>query len=102
MNSWPKECQKNNDKQSPIDIPYKELCFNEPFEIAYKKSHILEKINTGNFVQINGMKGYTVLQGIRYNLAYFNFHQKSEHTLRGQQYDAEIHFVHLNPVDNSA
>jgi carbonic anhydrase len=38
---------------------------------------------------------YVIVEGIRYNLLEFHFHQPSEHTLNGNQAPMEVHFVHL-------
>jgi carbonic anhydrase len=38
---------------------------------------------------------YVIVQGIRYNLLQFHFHQPSEHTLNGNHLPMEVHFVHL-------
>jgi carbonic anhydrase len=38
---------------------------------------------------------YVIVEGIRYNLLQFHFHQPSEHTLNGNHSPMEVHFVHL-------
>jgi carbonic anhydrase len=38
---------------------------------------------------------YVIVEGIRYNLLEFHFHQPSEHTLNGNRSPMEVHFVHL-------
>jgi carbonic anhydrase len=38
---------------------------------------------------------YVIVEGIRYNLVEFHFHQPSEHTLNGNRSPMEVHFVHL-------
>jgi hypothetical protein len=38
---------------------------------------------------------YIIVEGIRYNLLQFHFHQPSEHTLNGNHLPMEVHFVHL-------
>ena len=34
---------------------------------------------------------------IEFNFLQFHFHSPSEHTIDGEYYDAEVHFVHQNP-----
>jgi carbonic anhydrase len=38
---------------------------------------------------------YIIVDGLRYNLLEFHFHQPSEHTLNGNHSPMEVHFVHL-------
>ena len=38
---------------------------------------------------------YVIVEGVRYNLLEFHFHQPSEHTLNGNRIPMEVHFVHL-------
>jgi carbonic anhydrase len=38
---------------------------------------------------------YVIVEGVRYNLLEFHFHQPSEHTLNGNRSPMEVHFVHL-------
>ena len=38
---------------------------------------------------------YVIVEGIRYDLLQFHFHQPSEHTLNGNHLPMEVHFVHL-------
>ena len=38
---------------------------------------------------------YVIVDGVRYNLLEFHFHQPSEHTLNGVRSPMEVHFVHL-------
>src|SRR5262249_29365312 len=38
---------------------------------------------------------YIIVDGVRYNLLEFHFHQPSEHTLNGNESPMEVHFVHL-------
>ncbi|MBK9015423.1 MAG: carbonic anhydrase family protein [Saprospiraceae bacterium] len=45
--------------------------------------------NAGSFIWLNGQKYY---------LLQFHFHAASEHTVNGEHYPVEIHFVHRNPT----
>ena len=48
-------------------------------------------------------KGTTILKKdgdeATYTFHQFHFHSPSEHTLDGEHYDAEVHFVHINEDD---
>jgi carbonic anhydrase len=55
----------------------------------------LEVTNNGHTIQVNCAPGsFIVLEGRRFNLLQFHFHHPSEHTLVGQSYPLEVHFVH--------
>ena len=43
----------------------------------------------------NRTDNYVIVEGIRYDLLQFHFHQPSEHTLNGNRIPMEVHFVHL-------
>ena len=51
-----------------------------------RRGHTIEVEPTGE----NGIE----VEGARYQLLQFHFHTPSEHTLAGQSFDMEIHFVH--------
>src|ERR1051325_366355 len=38
---------------------------------------------------------YVIVDGVKYNLLQFHFHQPAEHTLFGSRTPMEVHFVHL-------
>src|SRR5688500_17469253 len=40
---------------------------------------------------------WVTVDGVRYDLANFHFHTRSEHRLNGRQFPLEQHFVHLGP-----
>jgi carbonic anhydrase len=56
--------------------------------------------NTGHVVEVVYGAGSSIQLGESvtdiYQLIQFHFHAPSEHTLNGQQYDAEVHLVHQN------
>ena len=69
---------------------------------------------TGEQVKLpvtNGTKGKTIIvdptssnskDQNTYDFLQFHFHSPSEHTIDGKYYDAEVHFVHQNHVDNTS
>ena len=55
----------------------------------------LDILNNGHTVQVNAQSGsFMVLDGRRFDLLQFHFHHPSEHTLFGESYPMELHFVH--------
>lgn len=51
--------------------------------------------NTGRTIMAVPPKGSTVqISGAEFSLLQMHFHAPSEHTLNGQEYPAEVHFVH--------
>lgn len=46
----------------------------------------------------SGYISHVMAMGQRFNLIQFHFHSPSEHVIDGQVYEAELHFVHQNPV----
>lgn len=54
--------------------------------------------NLGHTLQVNYEPGSTMTVGdTEYQLAQFHFHTPSEHRLEGQEFPAEVHFVHRGP-----
>lgn len=81
--------------QSPIDLvadihsDLPELVF------EYTKPGNLEEINTGHAIQENVKPGnFVVFMGERFELKQFHFHSPSEHTVDGESFPMEAHFVH--------
>lgn len=87
-------------KQSPIDLRRKKSpqLFERYIPLEYPKASY-ELLNNGHTVQANSLGGsYAWLDGRKFNLLQFHFHSPSEHTVDGQSFDLEIHFVHQNEV----
>jgi carbonic anhydrase len=80
--------------QSPIDLA--ELTESDLANItfSYQPSE-LNIVNNGHTIQVNYDEGsYIEVDGLRYDLRQFHFHAPSEHLVKGQPNDAELHLVH--------
>ncbi|MEZ4959841.1 MAG: carbonic anhydrase family protein [Saprospiraceae bacterium] len=93
-------------QQSPVNIvppPVRRLSKSLRFYWKNTETHI---VNNGHTVQYNidqpsnqNDRSYISLNGQRFYLLQFHFHAASEHTVNGEHYPAEIHFVHQNPLN---
>ncbi|MEW6570213.1 MAG: carbonic anhydrase family protein [Nitrospirota bacterium] len=82
--------------QSPIDFNKTYKTDLEKIEFSYKDTP-LKIVNNGHTIQVNCEPGSTVtIDGENYELVQFHFHAPSEHTVKGQFYDMELHLVHKN------
>ncbi|MGF1694215.1 carbonic anhydrase family protein [Vibrio lamellibrachiae] len=106
-------------QQSPIDIITGSSGTYYPLQLSYS-DHSLNVVNNGHTLQMNmfdqkhknvqaadhvidiaGKKhypSYMMLGPQKYDLAQFHFHSPSEHSIDGEHYPLEIHFVHKNSV----
>ncbi|MCG6552974.1 MAG: carbonic anhydrase [Candidatus Magnetominusculus sp. LBB02] len=88
---------KTGNHQSPVDISETK---NTPKKISYKvnyKAAPLKIVNNGHTIQVNYAPGSTIsINGQSYQLLQFHFHHPSEHTVSGEEYPMEVHFVHKN------
>ncbi|TAK78362.1 MAG: carbonic anhydrase family protein [Gammaproteobacteria bacterium] len=100
--------------QSPININKSAVKAKNELQISYQAAplKIVEDgvtnltigndqvvVNTGHGTQLNFSKQNAetiTLAGNNYRLVQFHFHSPSEHTLHGQSFPLEIHFVHQN------
>lgn len=98
---WANICSEWNcdgEKQSPVNIEPNFSWFS-PIRFYLKwdssKVHIM---NNGRVVQFNYDPGsHVAIRNSRYELQQLHFHIPSEHTLEGEYYPGEVHFVHQNP-----
>lgn len=94
-------CKKGR-KQSPIDIP-SSAPVNPPdlvFDYAPSTLHI---VNVGRTIQANYNAGSElVVDGERYTLLQFHFHNPSENTVDGAATEMEMHLVHADRRLNRA
>jgi carbonic anhydrase len=100
--------------QTPIDITSRITTlapYSNRIEYHYQTTTVLlrntfgQKDEDGNLVPKkfgtikaylpNRTDNYVLVDGIRYDLLQFHFHQPSEHTLNGNHSPMEVHFVHL-------
>ncbi len=88
------EC-KAGMEQSPIDLKNaKEAGDLMPIESKYPKI-TLDVVNNGHSIVVNYKKDNKVnFNGKEFKLLQFHFHSLSEHTLNGEYFPMEIHFVH--------
>jgi carbonic anhydrase len=88
--------------QSPINISKTIPAQIDKLGFSYKDSP-LQIINNGHAIQVNYEPGSTVtIDGQTYELLQFHFHAPSEHTIKGEFSDMEMHLVHKNIKDELA
>jgi carbonic anhydrase len=89
---------KDGKAQTPIDISSKVEKSPALKGLVFQYPTIpLAIFNNGHTVQVPNPGPATVAEGQKkWNLLQFHFHAPSEHTVDGKQYDAEVHFVHVN------
>jgi carbonic anhydrase len=86
----------NGMSQSPIDIDKTIKAELDNIAFSYKETP-LKIINNGHSIQVNCEPGSSLtVDGETYELLQFHFHVPSEHTVKGQFYDMELHLVHKN------
>ena len=82
-------------EQSPIDLTDPVRAVVRDVEIRWASS-ALKVVNNGHTIQANVDPGsVSVLGGKRFDLKQFHFHHPSEHTIAGQAFPMEAHFVHV-------
>ncbi len=83
--------------QSPVNINTQDVVINESLDsiqFEYTQSPV-EIINNGHTVQFNVSGDNKVnIADKEYNLLQFHYHTKSEHTINGDYFPMEVHFVH--------
>ena len=85
---------KTGNQQSPIDLDSDQKSALEPVEIHYQDIP-LRIVNNGKTIEVdNKLENFIVLDGQKFELLQFHFHHPSEHTVKGESYPMEIHFVH--------
>lgn len=82
--------------QSPIDLTGAAGENLPDIVFSYAESP-LKILNNGHTIQVSYNEGsYITVDGAQYNLLQFHVHAASEHTIDGQHYPLEFHFVHRN------
>ncbi|MFN2169210.1 MAG: carbonic anhydrase [Anaerolineae bacterium] len=81
-------------EQSPIDIPADAIL--NPADIVFNyQPTAVNIVNNGHSIMVTADPGSSIqIHGKTYNLLQFHFHALSEHTVGGDYYDMEGHFVH--------
>ncbi len=84
-------------EQSPIDINFADAREDIPDPVLNWELGDLQIVNNGHTIQANVREGSTtVLNGKTYNLLQFHWHKPSEHTVEGDPFAMELHFVHAD------
>lgn len=84
-------------QQSPVDLRTSVAAELDQIETFWRPTR-LDILNNGHTVQVNPEPGsFMVLDGRRFDLLQFHFHHPSEHTLYGERFPMEVHFVHKAP-----
>ncbi len=92
-------------KQSPIDIQTGLIITTDSLQAPVFKygATPVYIINNGHTVQFNVEGEHNVnLNGKEYKLLQFHFHAPSEHTINGQHFPLEVHFVHKHSDNDLA
>lgn len=90
--NWPFEGGK---RQSPIDLHFaqaKKMSSAADLQLAYSQVASYAK-DTGRGIEV-GSSGQAMINQRPFSLQQFHFHAPSEHLLDGQDFPAEVHFVH--------
>lgn len=81
-------------QQSPVDLSGGVIAQAGALQAAWKPMALKAK-DTGHGVQVDADRGSSLRVGDHaYNMLQFHVHTPSEHTLDGQRFPMEIHFVH--------
>lgn len=105
---WPLLCEGwdcGGHRQSPVNIiPPPTRTYAKMLNFYWKDTDV-HIVNNGHTIQYNVDQpsnpndgSYISLNGQRYYLLQFHFHAESEHTVDGEHYPVEIHFVHRHPA----
>jgi len=91
-------------EQSPIDIRNAKHAASAPKIVWHYSAAKLKVENNGHTIQSNTgtSDNYVTIDGEKYSLAQFHFHNPSEHRIGGVPSDMEMHFVHKNAAGKLA
>jgi carbonic anhydrase len=86
-------CGSGN-SQSPVDLQ-RVYSGTDPKILFNYRTSKLRVVNNGHTVQVNYEPGSNIkIDDRTYELIQFHFHTPSEHTIKGQTSEMEVHFVH--------
>lgn len=87
---------KTGKNQSPIDITQTVKMKMHGIIFTYKTTP-LNIINNGHTILVKYENGSSIhVDGVKYDLIQFHFHEPSEHKVNGKTYGMEMHLVHKN------
>lgn len=90
-------------EQSPIDLVSTDMAAENTPDINWTPATSATVADTGKTVVVNVEDaGGLTLNGTEYGLVQFHFHAGSEHTIDGEQYPLEVHFVHASEAGELA
>ncbi|NSY41585.1 carbonic anhydrase [Leisingera sp. ANG59] len=82
-------------QQSPIDLTDATRADVDTVTTRWRSVSNFEVVNNGHTLQANFPKGsVSIVNDKPYDLLQFHFHHQSEHTVDGEHYPMEAHFVH--------
>ena len=83
-------------QQSPINLHNSIHATLTTLDIRYQPIP-LTILNNGHTIQVNSIAGNLIqVDGEEFELLQFHFHHPSEHTVEGESFPMEMHFVHVN------
>ncbi len=89
-------------EQSPIDIPMMGTMpvGLDDLQVDWSPT-TLTMINNGHTIQANVPPGNTtIIDNVPFQMLQFHFHKPSEHTVQGEVFPMELHFVHADAAGN--
>lgn len=90
--------------QSPIDLGVTVAVSIDPVDVnrpteqkvqVVNQAGVIKELDNGHTIQVNAQTGEVLSSGGKsYPLVQFHFHAPSEHTINGEHFPMEVHFVH--------
>ncbi len=85
--------------QSPVDLVADVHAELPVLEFEYFSQSLIDEVNNGHTIQQNVKPGSFLripVRGLSVELKQFHFHSPSEHTIDGESFAMELHFVHVD------